>query len=218
MKKKKGGVSLDEVYAGSENDPRWKPAYEKADLEVGVAVKIAQARERSGMTQRQLADAIGTRQSVVSRIESANQNLTLETLGKISKALGSSLKIEFPVLGQNDWTGHSVVADRDAGKTKRLKKIPKFKNEDEEREFWATHSSTDYVDWSKARLVTFPNLRPSTTTISLRLPESMINELKMLANKKDVPYQLLMKIFISDRINAELRRSPMTRETGKRRG
>ena len=83
------------------------------------------------------------------------------------------------------------------------KKIPKFKNEDEERNFWAEHDSTDYIDWSKARRAIFPNLKPSTKTISLRLPESMIEELKLLANKRDVPYQSLLKIFLAEKIEEE---------------
>jgi predicted DNA binding CopG/RHH family protein len=85
------------------------------------------------------------------------------------------------------------------------KKIPKFKNEDEEREFWATHDSTAYLDWKKAKRVVLPNLKPSLKTISLRLPESMIAELKLLANKRDVPYQSLLKMFLSEKINEELK-------------
>lgn len=65
-----------------------------------------------------------------------------------------------------------------------IKKIPKFKNEDEERTFWATHDSTEYVNWKEAKKVILPNLKPSIKSISLRLPESMIEELKLLANKK----------------------------------
>jgi len=84
------------------------------------------------------------------------------------------------------------------------KKIPEFKNEDEEREFWASHDSTEYVDWKKAQRVVLPELRPSLKTISLRLPESMIEELKLLAHKKDVPYQSLLKIFLSEKIQEEL--------------
>ena len=84
------------------------------------------------------------------------------------------------------------------------KKIPKFKNEDEEREFWASHDSTEYIDWKQAKRVTLPNLKPSVKKISLRLPESMLEELKLIANKKDVPYQSLMKIFLSERIEKEL--------------
>ena len=85
------------------------------------------------------------------------------------------------------------------------KKIPKFKNEDEEREFWAIRDSTEYVNWKKAQRVVLPELRPSLKTISLRLPKSMIEELKLLAHKKDVPYQSLLKIFLSERIREELK-------------
>jgi predicted DNA binding CopG/RHH family protein len=84
------------------------------------------------------------------------------------------------------------------------KKIPAFKSEDEEREFWATHDSTEYINWDKAERVTFSKLKPSVKKISLRLPESMIEELKLLANKRDVPYQSLLKIFLAERIEKEL--------------
>lgn len=90
------------------------------------------------------------------------------------------------------------------------KKIPKFKNEDEEREFWASQSSAAYVDWGKAKNVIFPDLKPSLRLISLRLPESMIEELKVLANKRDVPYQSLMKMYLSERIESEIRQSYRT--------
>jgi len=85
------------------------------------------------------------------------------------------------------------------------KQIPKFKNEDEEREFWASHDSTDYINWDKAEKITFSSLKPSVKKISLRLPETMIEELKLLANKRDVPYQSLLKIFLAERIERELR-------------
>jgi len=85
-----------------------------------------------------------------------------------------------------------------------IKQIPKFKNKDEEREFWATHDSTDYIKWDKAEKITFSNLKPSVKKISLRLPETMIEELKLLANKRDVPYQSLLKIFLAERIEKEL--------------
>ncbi len=87
---------------------------------------------------------------------------------------------------------------------KNLKPIPKFESEDEEREFWATHDSVDHVDWSRAKRGSFPNLKPSTRTISLRLPESLIENLKVLANKRDVPYQSLLKIFLAERVEQEL--------------
>lgn len=88
---------------------------------------------------------------------------------------------------------------------KKLKTIPKFKNEDEERDFWDTHDLTDYFDMSKAERVVFPNLRPSARSISLRLPEWIIDGIKSLANKKDVPYQSLMKIFLAERVEKELK-------------
>jgi predicted DNA binding CopG/RHH family protein len=84
------------------------------------------------------------------------------------------------------------------------KKIPVFKSEEEEREYWATHDSTEFIDWSKARKSTLSNLKPSLKTISIRLPEIMIEELKLLANKRDVPYQSLMKMFIAERVEQEL--------------
>jgi predicted DNA binding CopG/RHH family protein len=83
--------------------------------------------------------------------------------------------------------------------------IPTFETEDEEREFWANHDSTDYVDWSQAKSVRLPNLKPSTKTISIRLPLSLLEELKILANKRDVPYQSLVKIFLAERVEEELR-------------
>ena len=91
-------------------------------------------------------------------------------------------------------------------KKSNKKRIPKFKNKDQEREFWATHSALDYFDTSSARRVTLPNLKPSVKTISIRLPEMMLQELKLLANKRDVPYQSLLKMFLAERIEKELRR------------
>ncbi len=84
------------------------------------------------------------------------------------------------------------------------KKIPVFKNEDEERAFWTKADASEYVDWSKSKKVTFSNLKPSTKTISLRLPEFILDELKVLAHKRDVPYQSLIKMFLKDRIDEEL--------------
>jgi predicted DNA binding CopG/RHH family protein len=85
-----------------------------------------------------------------------------------------------------------------------MKKIPKFKTEAEERDFWANADSSDYIDWSKARKVLLPNIKPSLRTISLRLPELMLEELKLIANKRDVPYQSLIKIFLAERLSKEL--------------
>ena len=88
---------------------------------------------------------------------------------------------------------------------RKLKALPVFKSEDEERGFWSTHDSMDYVDWNKAERVTFPNLKPSVRTISLRLPVSMIVSLKVLANKRDIPYQSLLKVFLAERLKHEQR-------------
>ena len=81
--------------------------------------------------------------------------------------------------------------------SKKLKKIPKFKNEDEEAKFWNSHSSVDYFDWSKAQRLIFPNLKPTSRSISIRIPEYIINRVKVEANKLDVPYQSLMKQYIA---------------------
>lgn len=102
-----------------------------------------------------------------------------------------------------------VISSRDMNKKERgcmkpMKKIPKFKNEEEGRDFWQTYDSTEYIDWKKAQRLTLADLKPSLKTISLRLPESMLNELKLLANKRDVPYQSLVKVFLSERIEQEL--------------
>jgi predicted DNA binding CopG/RHH family protein len=88
-----------------------------------------------------------------------------------------------------------------------MKKIPKFRNEDAERDFWAKADSTDYIDWSKAKRVIMAELKPSQKTISLRMPEMMLEELKLLSNKVDVPYQTLIKIFLAERIKKELHSS-----------
>jgi len=83
---------------------------------------------------------------------------------------------------------------------KNLRKIPKCNTEDAERNFWSTHDATDYIDFSQAEETVFPNLKASTKSISLRLPTSLIDRLKMLANKRDVPYQSLLKIYLSEKI------------------
>ena len=90
---------------------------------------------------------------------------------------------------------------------KALKALPGFAGEADERRFWETHDSADYVDWSSARLIRFPNLKPSTETISLRLPAGLLADLKALANKQDVPYQSLLKMFLADRVAREWRAS-----------
>ena len=88
---------------------------------------------------------------------------------------------------------------------KKLKPIPKFRSHDEAGEFWMTHDTTEYLDWSKAQPLRFTKLRPSTATISLRLPQGMLDELRVLANERDVPYQSLLKVYLAERIAAERR-------------
>jgi predicted DNA binding CopG/RHH family protein len=88
---------------------------------------------------------------------------------------------------------------------KAVKGIPRFENEDAEREFWARHDSSDYVDWSKVQSARLPSLKLSTKSISIRLPEALIEDLKVLANKRDIPYQSLLKLYVAERVEHELR-------------
>ena len=87
-----------------------------------------------------------------------------------------------------------------------MKEIPNFKNEDEERKFWDTADSTEYVDWSRGKRKKLIELKPTLRTISLRLPVAMIEDLKLLANQRDVPYQSLLKVFLAERLENERRR------------
>jgi predicted DNA binding CopG/RHH family protein len=86
---------------------------------------------------------------------------------------------------------------------KNFKTIPKFKNIKEEKLFWQKNDTTDYIDWNKANYAVFPNLKPSTKTISIRLPEPLLDAVKELANKRDIPYQSFIKTILSDRIQKE---------------
>lgn len=100
---------------------------------------------------------------------------------------------------------------------KKMKtKMPSFKNEDEERQFWATHSPLHYFNSKKFKRGSFPNLKPSLKSISIRLPEDLLVELKTLANKKDVPYQSLAKIFLARQIVLE--RESLSSDSGRRKG
>ena len=83
--------------------------------------------------------------------------------------------------------------------SKNLKALPKFKDEAEERRFWEANDSSDHVDWSSAQRVRLPNLKPSTTSISLRLPVSLLDSIKTAANKRDVPYQSLIKTWLAEK-------------------
>jgi len=85
------------------------------------------------------------------------------------------------------------------------KTVPKFQNEEQEREFWEHHDSAGYLDWKRGQRVVLPNLRPSSQTISIRLPKPMVEQLKLLANKRDVPYQSLLKMFVAERLKAEFK-------------
>jgi predicted DNA binding CopG/RHH family protein len=87
------------------------------------------------------------------------------------------------------------------------KPVPRFGSEDDERSFWAEHDSTEFIDWQSAERRRFPNLKPSLRTISLRLQVAMIEDLKMLANKRDVPYQSLLKVFLAERLEKERSRT-----------
>jgi predicted DNA binding CopG/RHH family protein len=93
-------------------------------------------------------------------------------------------------------------------RAKKVKAVPALQSEAEERTFWETQDTTEYVDWSQARVALFPDLKPSTTTISLRVPAGLLAELKALANKRDVPYQSLMKVFLAERVARERARNP----------
>lgn len=89
----------------------------------------------------------------------------------------------------------------------KAKKIPTFKNEAEERAYWEIHDSSDYLDWHQAQVVSMPNLKPSTKTISLRLPESLLDRIKIEANKRDMPYQSLIKAWLAEDVKKDSRRS-----------
>ena len=90
-------------------------------------------------------------------------------------------------------------------KERSKKRLPKFDSEAQEQKFWAERDSVDYLDWGRAEQVTLAKLKPSTKTISIRLPESLLDELKLLAHKRDVPYQSLLKIFLAERVAKELK-------------
>jgi predicted DNA binding CopG/RHH family protein len=88
-------------------------------------------------------------------------------------------------------------------KKKKLKAVPRFKTEAEEREFWESHDTADYFDLSKAQRARFPNLKLSTTSISLRLPQGLLEQIKVASNKRDVPYQSLIKVWLAEKVSAE---------------
>ena len=89
----------------------------------------------------------------------------------------------------------------------KKKIIPKFPSEDKEREFWTNHDATEFIDFSQAKSTLFPNLKPSGKSISIRLPKTLLDSIKVLANKKDVPYQSLMKIFLAEAVEREIHKA-----------
>ncbi|MBE9549449.1 MAG: BrnA antitoxin family protein [Proteobacteria bacterium] len=86
---------------------------------------------------------------------------------------------------------------------RKIDKIPKFKSEAEERIFWEQHDSSDFVDWKKAQTVAMPKLKLSTKTISIRLPEGLLNSIKIEANKRDMPYQSLIKVWLANEVRQQ---------------
>jgi len=84
---------------------------------------------------------------------------------------------------------------------KRLKPIPKFASEDDERRFWEQHDTSEYLDWSQAQQVVMPKLKPTTKTISLRLPQHLLDSIKAAANARDVPYQSLIKVWLQEKLH-----------------
>lgn len=104
-----------------------------------------------------------------------------------------------------------IISARDMHRKERKfmtksKQLPEFSSEDEERAFWETNDSTEYLDWTKAKTARFPNLKPSTKTISLRLPESLLDRIKIEANKRDMPYQSLIKAWLVEDVEEQRRR------------
>ena len=100
-------------------------------------------------------------------------------------------------------------------KRKQLKSIPRFRSEAAERSFWETHDTADFVDWSQSRAARFPNLKPSTQSISLRLPASLLDNIKIEANRRDVPYQSLIKVWLAEK--TEALSAPLVRSKSRKR-
>ena len=115
----------------------------------------------------------------------------------------SDLSLPLLTLGKAQYFKDETEDDVINGFISNSLSIASIKNENEEDEFWSTHDSTEYIDWSKTKRVVFPNLKPSTKTITIRVTESLLNALKAIANKKDVPYQSLVKIFLDEKVKEE---------------
>ena len=136
---------------------------------------------------------------ILDDVKHSQKEVRFHALGKTDSA--RLLHISFTL--RSDDTLIRVISARDMQRRRKLfmrkvKKIPTFKTEAEEREFWEKHDSSEFVDWKNAQSVSMPNLKPSTKTISLRLPESLLDSIKIEANKRDMPYQSLIKAWLSD--------------------
>ena len=138
---------------------------------------------------------------VVEDARHSDREQRFNALGKTTS--GRLLHITF-TLRQNGTLIRVISAEICTGRKRKLmsklKPIPAFKSEAEERKFWETHDSADYIDWSKAERVRFPNLKPSTTAISIRLPLGLLEQIKIAANKRDVPYQSLIKMWLAEKV------------------
>jgi uncharacterized protein len=137
-------------------------------------------------------------------VEDAKHSETERRLNALGKTAQNRLLYITFTLRQNG-TMIRVISARDMHRRRgklmsKLKSIPAFKTEAEERKFWETHDSTDYIDWNKAERVRFPNLKPSTTAISIRLPQGLLEQIKIAANKRDVPYQSLIKMWLAEKV------------------
>lgn len=157
---------------------------------------------KHGVANREAEEVFMNELLVSEDVAHSIKELRFQALGETDQ--GKLLLISFTIRGDKV----RILSARPMNKKEvaiyETKKIPNFENEDEEREFWATHDSTEYIDWSKAERVIFPNLKPSTESISLRLPKYLLAYIKQMANSKDVPYQSLIKIFLADRVKQEL--------------
>jgi uncharacterized DUF497 family protein/predicted DNA binding CopG/RHH family protein len=160
---------------------------------------------KHGVDYRECEEVFFNRPLIIGdEIEHSAQEKRYFVLGRSNA--GKTLFLAFTIRKDKVRVITAVISPGKRGRymSSNRKPIPAFTGEDEEREFWSAHDSTDYIDWSKAvRNPVLPNLKPSTRTVSIRLPESLIAELKALANKRDVPYQSLMKIFLAEKVKEE---------------
>ena len=138
---------------------------------------------------------------IVEDVSHSVRELSLQALGRTDS--GRLLHISFTLRGDGRLirviSARTMLVRNGYAMNTKLKSIPKFRNEAEERRFWETHDSSNYTDWSKSERVRLPNLKPSTTSISLRLPVTLLERIKVAANKRDVPYQSLIKTWLAEK-------------------